>query len=77
MEEIKKEMEDIIIPFAKESGLSEKQALQMCIRYGYERQKDYEWEANDRAMQIIQAIIDQYNLPINRFQRTYGRICLN
>jgi hypothetical protein len=76
-EEIRKEMEEFVIPYAQEAGLTSVEVLNLALRYGHERSKDWEWESNDRAFGIIDDIIKMLNSPINRFQRKYGVICLN
>ena len=76
-EDIKSEMEKIVIPFAQSNGLGVMESLHLAVRYGYERSKDWEWESNERAMSIVEGIISSLNTPLNRFQRKYGKICLN
>jgi len=76
-EEIRKEMEEFVIPYAQDAGLSSVEVLNLALRYGYERSKDWEWESNERAFGIVNKIIETMNSPINRFQRKYGVICLN
>lgn len=77
VEEIRSEMEKLIIPFAQKAGFNLNETLQIAARYGWERSKDWEWESNDRAFGVIKHIVDELNAPLNRFQRKYGRICLN
>ena len=77
VDDIRSEMETIVIPFAEESGLSGMETVGICVRYGHERSKDYEWETNERAMRVIKDLIKVLNSPMNRFQRKYGKLCLN
>lgn len=77
VDDIRSEMETIVVPLAQSAGLSTMEAVGLAARYGFERSKDYEWESNERAMSIINGIIRKLNSPINRFQRKWGRICLN
>jgi hypothetical protein len=77
LEDIQREMEDIVIPYAKSIGLYFFEILQITVRYAKERSKDYEWESNERAFNIIKSMIDSYNTPINKFQRKWGRLHVN
>lgn len=77
VDDIRNEMETIVLPFAQSHGLSSLEAVGVAVRYAWERSKDYEWESNKRAMEIVETLIKQLNSPINRFQRKYGKICLN
>jgi hypothetical protein len=77
IDEIRSEMLKIVIPFAQENGCNQMEALQLAARYGYERSKDWEWETYERAFSVIKSILDEINSPMNRFQRKYGRFCLN
>jgi len=77
VDDIRSEMEQIVLPLAQSCGLTSMEAVSIAVRYGWERSKDYEWESSERAMGIINELIRKLNSPMNRFQRTYGRICLN
>ena len=77
VDDIRSEMENIVVPFAEANGLTGMEAVGIAVRYGWERSKDYEWESNERAMSIIEGLVRKLNSPMNRFQRKYGRICLN
>jgi len=77
IEDIKNEMQNEILPYLKTIGVDGFEALQLAVRYGWERSKDYEWESNDRAFGIIKAIVTQLNTPLNKFQRKWGKICTN
>ncbi len=48
----------------------------MIQLYAMERLKDYEWEDNDRAMDMVKEEIDKYFAPPT-FEERYGVICLN
>lgn len=74
---IRSEMETIVVPLAQAAGLSTMEAIGIATRYGWERSKDYEWESNERAMAIIEDILNRLNTPMNRFERKWGRICVN
>lgn len=74
---IRSEMETIVVPLAQAAGLSTMEAIGIATRYGWERSKDYEWESNERAMAIIEEILNRLNTPMNRFERKWGRICVN
>lgn len=77
VEEIRSEMEKIVIPYAQKSGFNPMETLQLAARYGFERSKDWEWETNDRALGVIKSIVRELNSPLNQFQRKYGKICPN
>lgn len=77
VEHIKTEMETLVIPYAANAGLNMIETLEISVRYAAERSKDWEWESNERAMEIIKNLIDLMNTPIIKFQRKYGRLCLN
>lgn len=77
VEDIKNEMQNEILPYAKQLGVTGFDALQIAVRYGWERSKDFEWESNERAFNIIKSIIADFNTPLNKFQRKYGRIHIN
>ena len=64
-------------PLAQAAGLSTMEAIGIATRYGWERSKDWEWESNERAMAIIEEILNRLNTPMNRFERKWGRICVN
>lgn len=74
---IRSEMETIVVPLAQAAGLSTMEAIGIATRYGWERSKDWEWESNERAMAIIEEILNRLNTPMNRFERKWGRICVN
>ena len=74
---IRSEMETIVVPLAQAAGLSTMEAIGIATRYGWERSKDWEWESNERAMAIIEDILNRLNTPMNRFERKWGRICVN
>ena len=74
---IRSEIETIVVPLAQAAGLSTMEAIGIATRYGWERSKDWEWESNERAMAIIEEILNRLNTPMNRFERKWGRICVN
>lgn len=77
IEDIKNEMQSEILPYLKTIGVDGFEALQLAVRYGWERSKDYEWESNERSFGIIKAIVTQLNTPLNKFQRKWGKLCTN
>jgi len=66
----------MLIPYLTELSLPLKEILMMIQLYAMERLKDYEWEDNDRAMDMVKEEIDKYFAPPT-FEERYGVICLN
>ena len=58
-----------------ESDVSMNQIIKLVHLYATERLNDYEWQDNDRVMDIIKTEVDKFLNP--SFEERFGPICLN
>ena len=75
-EQLNEEVNEVLIPYLTELSLPLKEILMMIQLYAVERLKDYEWEDNDRVMDMVKEEVDKFFLPPT-FEERFGTICLN
>lgn len=75
-EQLNNEVNEELIPFLAKLQLPISEIITMVQIYAIERLKDYEWEDNDRAMDIIREEVDKFFAPPS-FEDRFGTICLN
>lgn len=75
-EQLNEEVNEMLIPYLSELSLPFKVFIKLIHVYITERMEDYEWQENDRVMDIVKDKIDEYFAPAS-FEERFGPICLN
>jgi signal recognition particle GTPase len=75
-EQLNEEVNEKLLPYLMEQSLSLPIIMKCVHTYITERMEDYEWQDNDRVMDIVKEKINQLLAPPS-FEERYGPICLN
>ena len=75
-EQLNEEVNEELLPYLTELSLPLPIIMKCIHAYITERVNDYEWEDNDRVMDMVKEEVDKFFLPPT-FEERFGTICLN